>query len=301
MRSVVGTGKTIEEAVQDALSRLGARPDEVELRKLEDPSGGLMGNAPRPARVRATWREGLGPAAAEVEAPVERTVLGAPRAFQGEESFAPGGRPSRGDRGDRGDRGPRRDRGERGGRGGRPERGERSERGDRESRPRRPHTPLSPEERFQVDDAFLARVREETSWLLSRMGFDATVEVEGVSDEVLVGVKVSEEDEPLVTGRRGDTRVAFTQVLSRLVNPKRGPGAHLIVDVNGFWRDRRDGLRDQAKALAERALEDGAEVVTEPLSSEERRIIHRAHNDDGRVVTESYGDGAMKRVAIRPA
>ena len=183
MRSVVGTGKTIEEAVQDALARLGARPDEVELRKLEEPSGGLMGNAPRPARVRVTWREGLGPAVAEPETPAERQVLGAPRAFSGEESYAPGGRPSRGDRGDRGDRGPRRERGERGGRGGRfdregrGERGDRPDRGDRESRPRRPHTPLSPEERFQVDDAFLARVREETSWLLSRMGFDATVDV----------------------------------------------------------------------------------------------------------------------------
>jgi spoIIIJ-associated protein len=307
VRSAVGTGKTIEEAVQDALARLGARPDEVELRKLEDPSTGLMGNAPRPARVRATWREGLGPAAPEAAAPAERTVLGAPRAFSGEESSSPGGRPSRGDRPERGDRGPRRERGERGGRGGREGRGERSDRGDRgdrggrESRPRRPHTPLSPEERFNVDDAFLARVKEETSWLLSRMGFDATVEVEGVSDEVLVGVKLSDDDEPLVTGRRGDTRVAFTQVLSRLVNPKRGPGAHLIVDVNGFWRDRRDGLRDQARSLADRALESGEEVVTEPLSSEERRIIHRALNDDARVVTESYGDGAMKRVAIRPA
>ncbi len=290
MRSVVGTGTTIEDAVKDALARLGARPEEVELRKLEEPSAGLMGGTPRPARVRATWREGLGPAVEESSAPAERPVLGAPRPYDPSEPVSE--RPSRGDRGgrrdrgDRGDRGPRRDRGER---------------GDRESRPRRPHTPLSPEERFQVDDAFLAKVREETAWLLSRMGFDATVEVEGESDEVLVGVRVGEEDEPEVSGRRGETRVAFTQVLSRLVNPKRGPGAHLIVDINGFWRDRRDGLRNQARALAASALESGEEVVTEPLSSEERRIIHRTLNEDERVVTESYGDGAMKRVAIRKA
>jgi spoIIIJ-associated protein len=293
VRSAVGTGKTIDEAVQDALRRLGARPDEVELRKLEDASSGLMGNAPRPARVRATWLEGLGP---PPEAPAPPRILGAERerpAFAGDESSSSDDRPSRGDRGDRG---PRRERGDRGPRREREGRG-----GDRESRPRRPHTPLSPEERFQVDDAFLAKVKEETSWLLERMGFPATVEVEGESDEVLVGVRVSEEDEPILTGRRGDTRVAVTQVLSRLVNPRRGPGAHLIVDVNGFWRDRRDGLRDQAKSLANQAIENGEEVVTDPLPSEERRIIHRTLNDDARVVTESYGDGAMKRVAIRPA
>ena len=65
-------------------------------------------------------------------------------------------------------------------------------------------------------------------------------------------------------------------------------------------------IRPQQRRVREHAsfvqsLRYGEEVVTEPLSSEERRIIHRTLNDDERVVTESYGDGVMKRVAIRPA
>ncbi|MGH7726048.1 MAG: Jag N-terminal domain-containing protein, partial [Candidatus Eiseniibacteriota bacterium] len=61
MNSAVGTGKTLEEAVQDALARLGATTDQVEVRKLEEGSSGLMGTAFRPYRVRATFLPGFGP------------------------------------------------------------------------------------------------------------------------------------------------------------------------------------------------------------------------------------------------
>ncbi|MGH7724207.1 MAG: protein jag, partial [Candidatus Eiseniibacteriota bacterium] len=189
----------------------------------------------------------------------------------------------------------RRDRADRGDRGGR----DRPDRGDRP--PRRPSTPLSPEERFQVDDVFLEKVRTEALWLLNRMGFEeATVTVAGEGDEVNVNL-VSEADDSLLSGRRGDTRISIQQILSRLVNPRRGPGAHVIVDVNGYWQQRRDSLLERARALADRALETGEEMTTEPLASEERRLVHRALTADGRVVTESYGDGALKRIAIRPA
>ena len=195
---------------------------------------------------------------------------------------------------------------ERGGRAGRPERGERRERSDRPARadrperPRRPHTPLDPSERFDVDDAFLAKVRAEAEWLLERLGFEAEVKVEHDADEVTVSI-TSEVDDAALTGRRGDTRLSIQHVLSRLVNPRRGPGAHLLVDVNGYWAERKDSLLSRARALAAEAIASGDEATTEPLSAEERRVVHRALTADGSVTTESFGDGALKRIAIRPA
>lgn len=287
MQSAVGTGSTLEAAVADALAQLRARPDQVTLKKLEEGGpAGLMGQTPRPFRVRATWRPEFAPPPPPPPAPKpERPAFHSDEYAEAPAYRERGGRPDRGDRGGRGDR---------------PGRSERPQRADRPERPRRPSVPLDPSQRFQVDDAFLAKVKEETAWLLAQLGFEATVEVAGEADEVTVSLH-SDVDDALLTGRRGDTRLSIQHVVSRLVNPKRGPGAHVMVDVNGYWARRREDLLERARGLAKTALETGEEMTTEPLSAEERRVVHRTITADGTIVTESLGDGALKRIAIRPA
>lgn len=301
MNSAIGAGPTLEAAVEDALVRLGATPEKVTLKKLEDGGpGGLMGEAARPFRVRATWRPEFAPPPPPPPAPrVER-----PR-FTDDESEDRGGRDDRERRprteraigGPRGAGGGRSDRERSGGGGGRPERRERPERADR---PRRPSTPYDPSEKFDVDEAFLAKVVADAKWLIGSMGLEAEVAATYDGEEITVAL-TSQTDEEILTGRRGDTRLSIQQILSRIVNPRRGPGAHLVVDVNGYIAGRRADLLASARALAQEAVASGQEQLTEPLSSDDRRAIHRALTKDGNVVTESYGDGALKRVAIRVA
>ena len=306
MQSVVGSGPTLEDAVKDALTRLGATPEQVVLRKVEEGSAGLLGNAARPYRVRATWRPEFAPPPPAPEPPKPEPAP----AVHGPEAYAPASRPSYGDggggRGGRERGGRDRDRGGRGGagaRGGRerereafidPEHG----RAERLSRPARKAAPPSSDERFVVDDAFLDRVRAETATILKGMGMEATVEVTGSGDEVLVALE-STTDDAILTGRRGETRMAIQAVLSRLVNPRRGAAAHVMVDVNGYWQKRRDSLLEQARDLADQAVSTGDEMVTGPMAAEERRLVHRVLADDPRVATESFGDGALKRISIR--
>ncbi len=286
MNSAIGSGNTLEDAVLAALTTLGARPDQVTLKKLEEGGpAGLMGSVARPFRVRATWRPEFAPPPPPPPAPrIERSDP----EYDERPRYEASPREGRGDRGGRG-------RPEKGG-----ERRERPARADRPERPRRPSTPLDPSERFQVDDAFLEKVKQEASWLLEKLGFEALVSVANEEDEVTVSLQ-SEADDALLTGRRGDTRLSIQHVLSRLVNPRRGPGAHLLVDVNGYWAERKSALLSRAQALAAEALASGEEAMTEPLSAEERRVVHRALTADGSVTTESFGDGALKRISIRPA
>ncbi len=293
MNSAIGSGKTLEAAVEDALVRLGASPDKVTLKKLEDGGpGGLMGAQERPFRVRATWRPEFAPPPPPPAAPIDRSAR---------ESYPHSGEASRPrrEREERGPRGPREDRPRGGERGERRERPGRFDRGDRPERSRRPSTPWEGEP-LAVDAEFLARTKSEAEWLIKGLGLTANVEVSYDGEEVLVAV-TSDEDEALLTGRRGDTRISIQQVLSRLVNPRRGPGAHVVVDVNGYLSGRKNELLSRAHELAREALASGEEQLTEPLSSDERRAVHRALTKDGTVETESYGDGALKRVAIRPS
>ena len=96
-------------------------------------------------------------------------------------------------------------------------------------------------------------------------GLDAKIVVAHEADEVTVST--SEVDDALLTGRRGDTR-RRSSTWSRLVNPRRGPGAHLLVDVNSYRAERKDCPVARA-ALAAEAIASGDEATTEPLSAEE--------------------------------
>lgn len=52
------TGKTVDEAIQAALSRLRARRDEVEIKVIQEGRGGFLGLGSREARVRVEKRQG---------------------------------------------------------------------------------------------------------------------------------------------------------------------------------------------------------------------------------------------------
>ncbi|RPF47175.1 RNA-binding cell elongation regulator Jag/EloR [Thermodesulfitimonas autotrophica] len=74
MREVVKSGKTVEEAVAQALNELGARPDEVTVEVLSEPTRGVLGFiGAKPAVVRVVVQEGLGSRAASLV----QSILGA--------------------------------------------------------------------------------------------------------------------------------------------------------------------------------------------------------------------------------
>lgn len=139
-----------------------------------------------------------------------------------------------------------------------------------------------------------------TQDFLRAMGFDAKVTAAAEEDRVDVTVEVQDDDE-LLTGRKGEVRQALQHLLNRMLNRGEGTRYHLQLEINDFWRRREDELRRIAADLASEALEKDAEVVTEYLNSQERRIVHMTLREDSRVKTYALGTGLIKRVAVAPA
>ena len=194
--------------------------------------------------------------------------------------------PERAPRGD--DRGGRRERSERGERGGR-DRGERERHESRE-----PRGDAMPEADLERE---AARISDE---LLTRMGYTAEVTAKADGTRVDVHATVPEGGDDL-TGPKGEVRQALQHILNRMINRGGGSMYHLQLEVNDFWERRETELEDLARQLADEALRTNAEVVTEYLNSQERRIIHVTLKVDARVKTYALGTGLIKRVAIAPA
>ena len=187
---------------------------------------------------------------------------------------------------------------------------ERSERRDlRDSRePREPRERDERGERREASsstpmltgDALAAEGKRWTEQLLSAMGFESTVRATADGDRVNVTATV-ESDEQLLGGERGEVREAMQQILNRMINRGEGSRYYLRLEINDFWEKREADLKSLALRLAEEALEKNAEVATDYLNAQERRIIHVTLREDSRVKTYSLGIGHIKRLAVAPA
>lgn len=142
--------------------------------------------------------------------------------------------------------------------------------------------------------------RRLTEELLRAMGFEATVTVVADGNRADVTAEIATNDD-LLTGQKGEVRQALQHLLNRFLNRGEGSRYHLQLEINDSWRRRELELEALAKSLAEQALSQNAEAVTDYLNSQERRIVHVTLKEDTRVKTFALGTGMVKRVAIAPA
>jgi spoIIIJ-associated protein len=73
-------------------------------------------------------------------------------------------------------------------------------------------------------------------------------------------------------------------------------GAKIRLDIAGYNERRREALRIYAGRLASKVLEDGGEVMLEPMNSAERKVVHDAIGEiDG---VRSYSEGEEPRRSV---
>jgi len=104
----------------------------------------------------------------------------------------------------------------------------------------------------------------------------------------------------ILIGRRGETLDALQYLLNLAVNKNQEIRKKIIIDIEGY-RDRREKtLQRLAIKLADKARQRGRNVVLEPMSSQERRIIHTALQGRDDIYTFSEGDEPYRKIIISP-
>lgn len=151
----------------------------------------------------------------------------------------------------------------------------------------------------------VVRLREDRRQVARRLIRDVLA---AMSLEVTIGTEEREgatvfnlegPDLGILIGRRGQT-VDALQYLVNLAANRIGEGekARIIIDVEGYRRRREETLQRLAERLAERVRRSGQSVVLEPMSAQERRVIHLALQDNQYVGTQSEGEEPQRHVVI---
>jgi spoIIIJ-associated protein len=117
--------------------------------------------------------------------------------------------------------------------------------------------------------------------------------------EVQLKLQVGEEAGVLI-GYHGEGIQSLQTLLALIFYRKTGVWYPVRVDIDGYLERRTEQLAQMAQEAVERVLSVGKSETLPYLSGNERRIIHELLSEDGRVTTESFGEGRERRLVISP-
>jgi spoIIIJ-associated protein len=311
VESIEASGKSVDDAVLQALAGLKKRRDEVDITVLQEPSRGTFGIGNKEARVRVTVRSGspaaiitpqmadaiLGPdeeeyleeEASEFDdeefAEDEEEVFEADEEFDAEEyeedeldeegsisTLTPAGS-------------------------GKYPSALLSELGNVsavEGEMQEVETPSSEDVDITVD---------VLQHILQYMNIRALVQVRS-TDPLTLNIQGINENLGLLIGRRGETLSALQLLVSLIVGHRTKHRMRIIIDAENYRERREENLRSLALRVAQQVRNYRRSIALEAMPPHERRIVHIALADSKDISTESIGEGDARRVVIslkRPA
>lgn len=136
---------------------------------------------------------------------------------------------------------------------------------------------------------FLENVFEQT-------GLQLRVAVKhGITGEVL---DIEGHDAELLQAQTGELLEALQHLVNQVFGRSLAAGQRLVCDVHGFRATREAELQAMATLAANRVRQTGIAFTFEPMSANERRIIHLTLAESPDLFTESIGEGSDRKLRI---
>jgi spoIIIJ-associated protein len=132
--------------------------------------------------------------------------------------------------------------------------------------------------------------------VVAAMGMTLTTSVEETPDGTRINLQG--EDGGVLVRRGGEGLQALQHLVATAFRRQLGDDNRVVVDCNGFRKEKDLELKQMARYMADKARSSGMPQEMGPLNPYERRIVHLAVAEDPGVTSESIGDAFMKTVII---
>ena len=127
------------------------------------------------------------------------------------------------------------------------------------------------------------------------------LEVAVLQGEQRLEVEFGGADAEELFARDGELLGAFDHLLPRVARGILGEAVGCRVAAAAIGSRREEELRELARAAAEEVRRSGQSQLLEPMNPAERRVVHLSLAAGPEVITESRGEGYVKRILIRLA
>lgn len=283
-KTIVTTGKTIDLAIEAALSQLGLDRDSVCVQVLQQAKSGFLGFGAQPAKVQVSY-EAPDPAPEAPKVALSAASRSKPKAKKPEEQPVKKAAPV-----------------------------VEAPKPVEEKKPEPPKAPKEPKEPRQPKEQKPAKAQPKVyapaapgsteekietflKGLLEHMDSQAVphcwLEENGSYKVDLVG-----DDLGYLIGRRGDTLDAIQHLANYAINRDVEGHVRINVDAEAYREKREESLRRYARKKAQQVLKARRRTTLEPMNAYERHVIHAALQDMDNITTHSTGVEPNRRVVI---
>ncbi|MDO5301411.1 MAG: RNA-binding cell elongation regulator Jag/EloR [Tissierellia bacterium] len=308
----IQTGKTVEEAVDKALRQLHAKRSEVTIEVLEEPSKGLFGllgakeavvKVTKPVDTKSLLDELLDEPLEELSqenipeeaAPVEEPVAevppvsreAAPEAeaekLQVRKTQEVEGTPEA----------PEAPEGEV------PEAPEAAQPREVEENPTPDNSRMGlpdhvPENKEELDTA----IRSFIARYMAELSMDYSLQISYSAKHIQINLDGNPRETGILIGKHGSTLDSLQYLLSSILSGYGKQRRRVFVDVSGYRKKREQTLSRLAFRAVKKVEATGKPVKLEPMSAQERRIIHASLHHLEDIKTHSEGKDPHRRVII---
>jgi spoIIIJ-associated protein len=149
------------------------------------------------------------------------------------------------------------------------------------------------------DDAeTIEYIEEILEAIAEAAGVDAEVRVADSGDAI--DAEYVGDDLALLIGHHGQTIDAIQHLTYRIAFNGLDERRPLTVDAAGYRARRASNLHSMADQAAETAVREGRPVALEPMSAQERKVVHE--HLKGRFDVETYSEGQepARRLVVAP-
>ena len=305
-KTIITSGKTIDLAIEAALTQLGLDRDSVSVTVLQQAKAGFLGFGAQPAKVQVAY-EAPDPVPEKVEKP--KSALGSasrskpkaaapakkPEAPKAEPQKAPEA-PKAEKKAEKKPEAPKVEKKAEP----KPEKIEKPKAPKAERKPepkveKKAEAPkeYTPAEAGSVEEKIETFIKGLLEHMDSTAVPHAWKENENTYKVDLVG-----DDLGYLIGRRGDTLDAIQHLTNYTINRDVEGHIRVNVDAECYREKREDSLRRYARKKAQQVLKARRRTTLEPMNAYERHVIHAALQDMDNITTHSTGVEPNRRVVI---
>lgn len=148
------------------------------------------------------------------------------------------------------------------------------------------------------DGSIQDRVKRELEVILEGMGIKGQIKTS--MEEGRISAQIVSQECGLIIGKQGQTLDSLQHLINLIINKQEKRKIRVILDAEGYRLKREQSLVNIAKKIAGIVRESGRNKELEPMSSEERKIIHKTIKEESGVESFSKGEGIFRRVVITP-
>ena len=293
-REYIGTGKTVDEAIEVACAALGCERSEIEFEILALAKKSFFGLRTTPAQVKVTWEDGTpepranrpqeGRREKKAEKPAEPQAEKKPETRSEKPKAEPRQEKPRQEKQPKAE--PRQEK----------PRQEKPAEKKPEIEPMRPLPELSDE----IPEAVKTKADLAVAYLSEVLGAmevkDFTITPKMREDTLVLLIEGS--DLGVVIGRRGETLDSLQVLTGLAANRGEGDYVRVNLDSGNFREKRTKTLEELAVKMARNAVRTGRSTTLEPMNPYDRRIIHAAVAGVEGAASTSIGDEPNRRVVI---